>query len=162
VFLRASLFFLNESRLFALERQYRYAGHIPKAAATLAIGWKFASLQRNETRDCAAAAEPGRIVEVIGRSLRSQQPSVPTVSHAGAVPTGTHSDRAKPITNELAAFAEANGLRVTARHSNRMLLDVSASAGDIEKGIPFTSAVVFSPRKKTGHFSRRMLSLPSI
>jgi uncharacterized repeat protein (TIGR01451 family) len=128
--LLALLFLLNESRLFALERQY-VAGHVPKAAATLqSVGSLPASKEMR-----LAIALPLRNEEALSKLLtdlydpnspRYRQYLTPEQFTEAFGPTET-------AYNELAAFAEASGLRVTARHSNRMLLDVSGSVGDIEK-----------------------------
>jgi uncharacterized repeat protein (TIGR01451 family) len=51
----------------------------------------------------------------------------------------------------LAAFAQANGLRITARHANRMLLDVAGSAAAVEKALHLHLRIYQHP-KGTGTF----------
>jgi uncharacterized repeat protein (TIGR01451 family) len=128
--LLASLFLLNEPRVFALERQY-VAGHVPKAAATLqSVGSLPAS---KELR--LALALPLRNQDALSKLLTDlYDPSSPR--YRQYLTPEQFTDAFGPSEadyNELAAFAEANGLRVTARYSNRMLLDVSGSVGNIEK-----------------------------
>lgn len=45
----------------------------------------------------------------------------------------------------VAAFAEANGLHITMRHPNRMLIDVSGSVADIERTLHLTMRVYQHP-----------------
>ena len=51
------------------------------------------------------------------------------------------------------AFAQANGLTVTGTNANRVLLDVSGSAADIEKAFQLTLHVYQHPREKRTFFS---------
>ena len=46
------------------------------------------------------------------------------------------------------AFAQSNGLRVTATHPNRMLVDVNGSVADIEKALHLTMHVYRHPTEK--------------
>ena len=55
------------------------------------------------------------------------------------------------------AFAKANGLKVTARHPNRMLVDVSGSVADIERAMHVTMQVYQHPTE-SGLFMRRIWS----
>src|SRR6266481_4511623 len=124
VHLLASLLLLNESSLFALERQY-VAGHVPKAAATLqSVGSLPASKEMR-----LAIALPLRNQEALSKLLTDlYDPNSPRYRHYLTPEQFTDAfGPAEADYNELAAFAEANGLRVTARHSNRMLLDVTGS-----------------------------------
>jgi uncharacterized repeat protein (TIGR01451 family) len=130
IFLFVSVILPNESRLFAMEPQH-LAGHVPIAATTLqSVGSLSAAKQMR-----LAIALPLRNQSVLSSLLTDlYEPSSPR--YRQYLTPEQFTDAFGPTDadyNELAAFAEANGLRVTARYSNRMLLDVSGSVGDIEK-----------------------------
>jgi uncharacterized repeat protein (TIGR01451 family) len=150
VFLLASLFFLNESRLFALERQY-VAGHMPKAAATLqSVGSLPASKEMR-----LAIALPLRNQDALSKLLAElYDPNSPRYKQYLTPEQFTDAfGPAEADYNELAAFAEANGLRVTARHSNRVLLDVSGSVADIEKAFHLHLLLYSHPKENRTFFA---------
>jgi uncharacterized repeat protein (TIGR01451 family) len=130
LFLFCSFFLLSQSQLLALERQH-LAGHVPKATATLQ---SLGSLPPTKELRLAIAL-PLRNQESLSQLLadlydpaspRYHQYLTPEQFTVQFGPTEADYDA-------LAAFAEANGLRVTARYSNRLLLDVSGSVAAIEK-----------------------------
>ena len=51
------------------------------------------------------------------------------------------------------AFAQANGLAVTATHGNRVLLDVSGSVADVERAFQITMRVYQHPKEKRTFYS---------
>src|SRR5215831_1927405 len=136
--------------LFAVQRQV-LAGHVPAAAAALVpIGRLPADKRLNLS---------------IGLPLRNQSalsallavlydPTSPRY-HQYLTPDQfvetfgpTESDYAA-----LVAFAEANGLQVTARHPNRVLLGVSGTVSDIEKAFHLTLRVYPHPREARTFFA---------
>jgi uncharacterized repeat protein (TIGR01451 family) len=132
IFLFVSVILPNGSRLFALERQY-LAGHVPKAAVTLqSVGSVPASKQMR-----LAIALPLRNQDGLSKLLAElYDPNSPR--YRQYLTPEQFTDAFGPTEadyNELATFAEANGLRVTGRHPNRMLLDVSGSVENIEKAL---------------------------
>jgi uncharacterized repeat protein (TIGR01451 family) len=130
IFLFVSFFLLTESRLSAVERQY-VGGHVPKAAATLqSVGRLPASKELK-----LAIALPLRNQGALSTLLTDlYDPSSPRY-HQYLTPEQFTEQFGPTVADyeALAAFAQANGLRVTARHSNRVLLDVSGSVDVIEK-----------------------------
>lgn len=154
VFLLTSLFLLIDSQLYAVERQF-LAGHVPNAAAMLqSIGSLPAS---KELR--LAIALPLRNQDALSKLLtelydpsspRYRQYLTPEQFTEQFGPTAADYDA-------LAEFAQANDLRVTARHSNRMLLDVSGSVANIQKAFhlnllqyphPTENRTFFAPDKE--------------
>src|SRR6516225_4967745 len=124
IFLFVSVILPNESRLFATEPQH-LAGHVPKAAATLqSVGSLPPAKQMR-----LAIALPLRNQSALSKLLTDlYDPNSPR--YRQYLTPEQFTDAFGPTQadyNELAAFAQANGLRVTARYSNRMLLDVSGS-----------------------------------
>jgi hypothetical protein len=51
------------------------------------------------------------------------------------------------------AFAQANGLTVTVRHGNRVLLDVSGSVADVERAFQITLRIYQHPRENRKFYS---------
>jgi len=128
-FLLASVLVLSGFGLFAAERQF-VAGHLPKAAATLqSVGRLPASKEMR-----LAIALPLRNQQALSNLLTDlYDPSSPRY-HQYLTPDQFTEQFGPTVADyeALAAFAEANGLRVTARYSNRTLLDVKGSVAAIE------------------------------
>src|SRR6267142_105024 len=150
VFLFAWLFLLNEPKLFALEAR-RLQGHVPKAAATLQ---SLGSLPADKELRLAIAL-PLRNQESLSKLLADlYDPASPQYRNYLTPEEFTAQFGPTEADYEvLAAFAEANGLRVRARYSNRVLLDVSGTVAAIEKVFHLNLGLYAHPNENRTFFA---------
>lgn len=150
VFLFASATLLNESRLFALERQY-LPGHVPQVTAALkSLG---GLPPTKELR--LAIALPLRNQESLSKLLADlYDPASPRYRRYLTPEQFTVQFGPSEADYEaLAAFAEANGLQVRARYSNRLLLDVSGPVAAIENVFHLNLRVYAHPSENRTFFA---------
>ncbi|MGA2248150.1 MAG: immunoglobulin domain-containing protein, partial [Verrucomicrobiota bacterium] len=98
---------------------------------------------------------PLRNREALTNLLRQiYDPACPNYRHY--LTPGQFTERFGPTEEDyqaVIAFAKANGLAVTARHPNRMLVDVNGAAADIEKALHVTMRTYRHPRENRTFFA---------
>jgi uncharacterized repeat protein (TIGR03803 family) len=137
-----ALLFITSAR--ATERQI-LNGHVPKAAArSQPVGRLPGSSRLN-----LAIGLPLRNQEALSNLLEQlYDPASIQYRHYLTVEQFTEGfGPAEQNYEEVIAFAKSQGLTVTARHPNRMLLDVSGSVEDIERVFHVTIGVYQHPRE---------------
>jgi subtilase family serine protease len=134
----------------ALERQ-RLSGHVPGATAAVTPVGRAPADQRLSL----AIALPLRNQESLNNLLadlydpaspRYHQYLTPEQFTASFGPTETDYEA-------VAAFARANNLQITARHPNRVLLDVSGTVADIEKAFQISLQLYAHPSEGRNFFA---------
>src|SRR5438874_2547547 len=146
----AAATFFAATGLFAADRQ-TLAAHVPKATAGLpSIG----RLPANKPIRLAIGF-PLRNQDVLTKLLADiYNPASPKYRQFLTPEQFTESFGPTAADYEaVAAFAQANGLHVVARHSNRMLLDLSGSVGEIEKALHVNLLLYSHPQEGRTFFA---------
>jgi hypothetical protein len=127
------------------------SGHVPGVVAKL----KASSRLSGETRLNLAIGLPLRNQEALNALMQAlYDPSSPQYRHY--LTPDQFTEQFGPTVEDYQAvvnFAAANGFTVTATHSDRMLLEVSAAATDVERAFQVTMNLYPHPSEKRAFFS---------
>ncbi|HEX4122076.1 MAG TPA: S53 family serine peptidase [Verrucomicrobiae bacterium] len=126
-------------------------GHVPQIVAAVSSNGRLAG----ETRLKLAVGLPLRNQDVLSNFLQAiYDPASPQYHHY--LTSDQFIEKFSPTPGDYQAvinFAKTNGFTVTATHSDRMLLDVSAAAGDVERAFRVTMRLYPHPTEARNYFA---------
>jgi len=138
------------SPLLAVERQ-SLVGHVPRAAATLQSVGNLPGSKELRLAIALPLRNQGALSKLVTDLYDPASPR-----YRQYLTPEQFTEQFGPAAEDyeaLAAFAEANGLHITARYSNRVLLDVSGSAAAIEKAFHLNFLLYAHPKENRTFFA---------